>query len=158
VKPLGHWALVGTALTINIGNNGGKWSTSRCGRFAAGERIPTADSIEGWIVSRAGLDALGGKISGPRRGIESRFLMYPARRPATIPTKSSRLRAGLWCDQAVGPQWAPKFWWGVRGKGGTNYFAGLPIKLLSVSDMHFISPFLVLLIVIRIILIDASVF
>ena len=109
MNAMGYGAGMGTALAINIGNNGGKWSASRCGRFVAGERIPIADSIEGWVVSRAGLNALGGIIFGPRREIQPRFPRYPASRPAIIPTESSRLRAGLSCDQAVGPQWAPKF-------------------------------------------------
>jgi len=131
VKALGHGMGVGIAPTINNGNIGGKWSVSRYGRFAAGERIPIADSIEVWVVSRAGLGALGGGgiISGPRRGIEPRILRCAYRRSVTIPTESSRLRAGLRCDQAVGSQWAPKVWWGVRGESGITDFADLPIKL-----------------------------
>jgi hypothetical protein len=39
----------------------------------------------------------------------------------------------------------------------TTYFVELPIKLLNVFDMQFVSPYLVLFIVMQIILIDASV-
>jgi hypothetical protein len=110
VKALGRGVGVGVALSINIDNNGGKLSASPCGRFVA-------DKI---FYRRLGcFQSLSGRSGGHNFRLPARN-RTTITHLVTIPTEPCRLRAGLRCDQAVRQQWAPKFWWGVGGEGGTN--------------------------------------
>jgi hypothetical protein len=57
---------------------GGEWSTSRFGRFTAGERTPGTHWIGGWVGPRAGLHNME-KGKFPPTGLELRLVGRPAR-------------------------------------------------------------------------------
>jgi hypothetical protein len=45
--------------------DGGEWSASRAGCFTPGVRARDTHSVEGWVWSRTGLDALESKKKDP---------------------------------------------------------------------------------------------
>jgi hypothetical protein len=47
--------------------DGGEWSASRPGRFTPGVRAPTTPWVGGWVVPRAGLDAVTKKFPAPAK-------------------------------------------------------------------------------------------
>jgi hypothetical protein len=53
---------------------GGEWSTSRPGRFTAGERTPSTHWIGGWVDPRAGQDDLEKRKFFTLPGLEIRPL------------------------------------------------------------------------------------
>jgi hypothetical protein len=58
---------------------GGKWSTSRPGRFTPGERAPGTHWIGGWVDLKAGLDDLQKRKFLTLQELELRPLDRPAR-------------------------------------------------------------------------------
>jgi hypothetical protein len=76
------------------------------------KELPIADSIEGCVVSRAGLDALVGIITGP-----------PARNRTTVPQVSSP-QAGHHTDLFVSAQGRPQVRSGGRTAVGAKILVG----------------------------------
>jgi hypothetical protein len=66
-------------ISLTLALVGGEWSTSRPGRFNAGERAPGTHWIGGWVDLRAGLDDLENRKFLSLPGLELRPLGRQAR-------------------------------------------------------------------------------
>jgi hypothetical protein len=79
---MGEWMYCSTILTMALG--GGEWSASQPCRFIPGERAPGNHYVGGWVVPRAGLDAVEKrKILHCRESNPGR----PARTPSLSPLR-----------------------------------------------------------------------